>query len=764
MNIFHHKRTDGSCALYIDGNLQFDSRDEAIYHESLVLPALCMAKQPRRVLICGGGDGFALRETLRFPGVEEVTLIDCSEEIVQYAKTELGDLNCGAFEDSRVNLIIGDALLADLPKAVYDVIVVDFTFPTTRESALGFTVEWYEKLKDSLTSEGILSVNAVSPQNTASAFACLVSTLRASGLKTLPYRVCIPSFREHGYGAWGFILASQRALTIGEFSSLSCPVETRKADLHNLCRGAHFSLRERANFHAAPANRASKPVLQGLLLNPTSLTSSEVNWETPPDFPSLVQQVEISHPYHSRGMIEALAEQVLGSIQSIDLQKLVDELVKRLASLPVKIAEELKQLQDYLSRTVLDLDLWGKWASHLFATLILVITIANTISPDPAFAKGGEGVGHASFSRGFSENQSFGGGTPRASTPITGRGFTSTYGRDPVDIYGYHYSPRVYIYDDYGVSYGGGGGRRSTSANVAPMHQSAPHKPLFVLDDDLLAMDNGDFVIPLSDSAMLLVRDGQITLMDSKSGKTLMPLYAEPKLFQEIRTEVDGQTKDLGNEVSTRRDWLSWVGWTSSMFKSVQSDTDEFNNLQDLERRLGIAMKSLGTSKERSSVTLPENAVELFIGCHVLENNDIVLYEPGGSPIRLDGSHSTDALGKSTPLTADLKGALTSVLRKMVVELQKDIISNRKERISLDLEESSTKSDLMQYEQIQAQNSFDPTYEVDYGTDSVTIVQAIRLTNRDLQGIALDKQLLDLNTEKATSDLARFQAVLQAWG
>ena len=69
MNIYHHRRTDSSLALYIDGNLQFDSRDEAIYHESLALPALCLARTPKKVLICGGGDGLALREVLRFPAV-----------------------------------------------------------------------------------------------------------------------------------------------------------------------------------------------------------------------------------------------------------------------------------------------------------------------------------------------------------------------------------------------------------------------------------------------------------------------------------------------------------------------------------------------------------------------------------------------------------------------------------------------------------------------------------------------------------------------
>ena len=56
-------------ALYIDGDFQFDTADEALYHEMLALPPLCLVKKisktALRVLICGGGDGLALREYSR---------------------------------------------------------------------------------------------------------------------------------------------------------------------------------------------------------------------------------------------------------------------------------------------------------------------------------------------------------------------------------------------------------------------------------------------------------------------------------------------------------------------------------------------------------------------------------------------------------------------------------------------------------------------------------------------------------------------------
>jgi spermidine synthase len=55
--------------LFLNGNLQFHSRDEYRYHEALVHPAMAAHGAPRRVLVLGGGDGMVVREVLRHPTV-----------------------------------------------------------------------------------------------------------------------------------------------------------------------------------------------------------------------------------------------------------------------------------------------------------------------------------------------------------------------------------------------------------------------------------------------------------------------------------------------------------------------------------------------------------------------------------------------------------------------------------------------------------------------------------------------------------------------
>ena len=79
--IYIFKATNSGFQLFLNGHLQFSSADEYRYHESLVHPAMSLAVNPRRALILGGGDGLALREALKYPSVEQVTLVDLDPDM-----------------------------------------------------------------------------------------------------------------------------------------------------------------------------------------------------------------------------------------------------------------------------------------------------------------------------------------------------------------------------------------------------------------------------------------------------------------------------------------------------------------------------------------------------------------------------------------------------------------------------------------------------------------------------------------------------------
>src|SRR5947208_3226034 len=73
--------------LFLNSHLQFSSRDEYRYHEALVHPGLAALPAARRVLVLGGGDGLAVREILRYPSIESVTLVDLDPEMTRLFAT-----------------------------------------------------------------------------------------------------------------------------------------------------------------------------------------------------------------------------------------------------------------------------------------------------------------------------------------------------------------------------------------------------------------------------------------------------------------------------------------------------------------------------------------------------------------------------------------------------------------------------------------------------------------------------------------------------
>src|SRR5262249_4165542 len=145
--------------LYINGNLQFSSRDEHRYHEALVHPAMQSAPWARSVLILGGGDGLALREVLRYDTVKRVTLVDLDPGMTHLFSTSapLVALNHGSFHDPRLQLINADAArwLEDSADS-YDVAFVDFPDPSNFALGKLYSVPFYALLRKRVASHGLV--------------------------------------------------------------------------------------------------------------------------------------------------------------------------------------------------------------------------------------------------------------------------------------------------------------------------------------------------------------------------------------------------------------------------------------------------------------------------------------------------------------------------------------------------------------------------------------------------------------------------------
>jgi spermidine synthase len=194
-------------ALFLNGNLQFNSFDEYRYHEALVHPAFAaFSGDAKRVLVLGGGDGLALREILKYPSVEFVQLVDLDPEMTGISKKvpALDELNKHSFDDPRVHVTNADAFvwLDATQTEPFDVAIVDF--PDPNNFALGklYSTRFYNLLKAKLKPESSVVVQTTSPLIARRSYWCIISTLEAAGFVVKPYQTTVPSF-----GIWGYALA-----------------------------------------------------------------------------------------------------------------------------------------------------------------------------------------------------------------------------------------------------------------------------------------------------------------------------------------------------------------------------------------------------------------------------------------------------------------------------------------------------------------------------------------------------------------------------
>ena len=202
--------------LFINGALQLTSADEHRYHEALVHPVVSVARSnrgslPRRALVLGGGDGLAVRELLRYPGFESVTLVELDPAMTDLARNHplFARQNQRALQDARVRVVNADAMiwLRDVApeEAPYDVIVADFPDPNAFSLGKLYTRRFYRMMAKVLAPNGAAVVQATSPMYARRSFWTVAQTMEAAELVVRGYHASVPSF-----GEWGYILASKR--------------------------------------------------------------------------------------------------------------------------------------------------------------------------------------------------------------------------------------------------------------------------------------------------------------------------------------------------------------------------------------------------------------------------------------------------------------------------------------------------------------------------------------------------------------------------
>ncbi len=198
--------------LILDDEIQSAGRDEALYHEALVQPAMAAHRSPKSVLILGGGEGATAREVLRNNKVKEVVMVDIDGELVDFCRRHLKSWHRGSFTDPRMELVIGDAAAFVVTSSrKFDIIISDLPTPDKPGPLQNlYSVSFFRKLANSLKKGGVLVTQSGSASVADRAFHQRVER----DLKKVFKHVCSHSVHVPSFGLpWGFTVASNEKIS-----------------------------------------------------------------------------------------------------------------------------------------------------------------------------------------------------------------------------------------------------------------------------------------------------------------------------------------------------------------------------------------------------------------------------------------------------------------------------------------------------------------------------------------------------------------------
>lgn len=197
--------TSPDSRLYIDGHIQFSSRDEYRYHESLVHPLMSVPGPRENVLILGGGDGLAVRELLKYDDIALIHLVDIDPEMTKISAElpMLAKLNQGSLESEKLTIFNADAFsFINQPGIAYDRVIIDMPDPHNEAINKLYSKEFYTMIRKRLSNEGIVITQSSSPFFTPRTYWCIEKTLDYVFDDTFSFQTAIPSF-----GIWGYHMA-----------------------------------------------------------------------------------------------------------------------------------------------------------------------------------------------------------------------------------------------------------------------------------------------------------------------------------------------------------------------------------------------------------------------------------------------------------------------------------------------------------------------------------------------------------------------------
>jgi spermidine synthase len=190
----------------LDGVVMLSERDEFVYHEMLVHVPLYTHPAPRRILVIGGGDGGTVREVLKHATVENVTLVEIDQLVVEVSLEHLSDIS-GGLRDNRVKIFYEDGVhfVNRAEPSCYDVILVDSTDPVGPAQDL-FTKDFFHACHQALGENGVFASQSESPFYHLPFMVDLRRRIKGDFARTAFYLASVTTYPS---GNWSFLMGTK---------------------------------------------------------------------------------------------------------------------------------------------------------------------------------------------------------------------------------------------------------------------------------------------------------------------------------------------------------------------------------------------------------------------------------------------------------------------------------------------------------------------------------------------------------------------------
>lgn len=199
--------------LILDGCVMITEADEFVYHEMISHIPAVMHKDPRTVVVIGGGDGGTVRELLKHKSIERIILCEIDGMVVDACRKFFPAVACG-LDDPRVEVKIGDgvAYMKELHQEI-DIAIIDSTDPIGPGEGL-FSGDFYKSVARAMRPGGVMVAQSESPWFTKEMLGRIHRNISAGFAYRKSYIGAIPTYPR---GLWSWTMASNTGLDPAQF-------------------------------------------------------------------------------------------------------------------------------------------------------------------------------------------------------------------------------------------------------------------------------------------------------------------------------------------------------------------------------------------------------------------------------------------------------------------------------------------------------------------------------------------------------------------